>query len=373
MKFQPSNEQVALAATLSRFCKERYLPGCRERYRADPRGFDLPTWRELAGLGLVALALDEPRGGLSGKATDLMVAIGALGAALVADPWLPAMIASQLVGLCATQAQRADWLPRLLSGDSRFTIAFGEPGTGHALETVRTECRRDRGDFILSGEKCVALGDGTEHVVVLTGDAEFGGMNLFVLPPESPGMSVRKFRTADGGVACDIALDEVRVSEAALLARSGVAKEAVEEVLATASIALSAEAMAIMDTALAQTSEHLRTRKQFGVPLSSFQVIQHRMADCSVIVELARGMLLRAAIMRDDASVARRESVRAAFEAKAMTARAARLIAQETVQFHGAIGLTEELWIGKAMKRLLMVAGIFGDERAQTAYCDRLR
>ncbi len=356
MNFEPTADQAAFADTLSRFVADRYDPLLRDRYADLLAGHDPLVWRELAGLGLGALTLPEEDGGLGGGAGDLAAAMQALGPGLLLDPWLQALVASRLIAALGSDAQKAQWLDAITTGETVVGLALGEAGLDHPLERIGTVAS----DGKLSGRKVAALGQRLDAWLVLADDAA-----LYWVSPGAAGLTAREYRLADGSAACDLMLD---ATPAELL---GTGREAIEDALALANIALCAEAVGIMDAAIRQTIEYLQLRKQFGVPLATFQVIQHRMADCAAQFELAKSLTMKAALEADDASLPRAQRVLSAFTAKAFVSRAARMVAEEMVQFHGAIGITEELWIGRAMKRLLVIGGLFGDARAHTAYAAR--
>jgi alkylation response protein AidB-like acyl-CoA dehydrogenase len=359
MNFEPSDDQAAFAETLSRFVTGRYDPLLREAYLAAHGGHDRAVWQELAGLGLVALSIPEEAGGLGGGAMDILAAMQALGPGLVLDPWLQALVGARLIATLGSEAQKAEWLDAIASGGKVLGLAFGEAGLDHPLAHISTSAK---GGW-LTGRKIGALGQQVDGWLVLADEDEEPALHL--VKPDAAGLSARGYRLADGSGASDLVLDNCESEPL------GSGREAIEGALALANIALCAEAVGIMDQAFRQTIEYLQLRKQFGVPLSTFQVIQHRMADCAAQFELAKSLTMRAALVADDEGAGHAAKSRAAFTAKAFVSRAARAVAEEMVQFHGAIGITEELWIGRAMKRLLVIGGLFGDARAHTAYAER--
>lgn len=377
MDFQRSDEQRALADSFARFIADQYDAPGRAARLAMPGGFDPQGWRALAELGLVALPLDEADAGLGLGLTDLMVAMEALGPGLLLDPWLPTLIVARLVSRLGDEAQKESWLPGLISGEAVLAFAYTEPQGGQLLSYCATVATKTQGGYVLDGAKMAVLGAGADAVLVLarTGGevASARGLSLFIISTDQAGLTSRDYRLVDGGGARELRFDGCRIAASTRLGEEGAAFAPVEDAIAEACVALCGEAIGIMDAAMAATIEHLRTRRQFGAALASFQAIQHRMADAAAALELARGVALRAAMLGDDPDTPRAARLIAAFSAKALTARTARHVAEETVQFHGAIGITEELWVGRAMKRLLLIAGLFGDERTMTQRCDVLR
>lgn len=373
MDFEPSDEQIAFANTLSRFVADRYDGLKRSIYLQEPAGYDKAVWQELAGIGLISLRQSVADGGLGGSAADLMVAMRSLGPALLADPWLPALVASRLISTLGSKEQTERWLPELANGQATIGLALTEAGLAHPLAQVSTIATAHADGLVVNGSKQAVLAGTADQFLVQARDRDRDTLRLFVVSKDTPGLSTRWYRAVDGSPLCDLSLRDCRCKTDAILSSDDAVHSALEDALAEAFIALSAEAVGIMDAALSQTVEHLKLRKQFGVALASFQVIQHRLADCATDLEMVRGLAMRAALLADNPETPRREFLLAAFGAKALTARVARHIAEEIVQLHGAIGITEELWVGRAMKRLLMIAMLFGDERAQTLYCDDLR
>lgn len=373
MNFGLSEQQVAFSNTLSRFVTDRYGAHLRKSYQGEAAGYSQATWEELAGLGLIYLRQNQDDGGLGGSAADLHVAMRTLGSGLVLDPWLAALMASRLITSLGTRQQKAYWLPKLASGSATMGLALQEAGPGHPLAHVSTTAEANSQGFILNGSKKAAIAGVAEHFLVLARDKSTEGLRLFLIAGHKPGVSTRTYRAVDGSLLCDLEFSDCEVEQDAVLGDATHTLVAVEDTLAEAFIALCSEALGTMENALSNTLEHLKLRKQFGTPLASFQVLQHRMADCATDVELVKGLAVKAALLADDSESSRTQYLIAASGLKALTSRVARRVAEEMVQLHGAMGITEELWIGQAMKRLLMITLLFGDERSQTLYIETLR
>jgi len=300
-----------------------------------------------------------------------------LGPGLILDPWLASLVASRLITSLGSEQQKSHWLPELASGSLTIGLALAEAGPAHPLAHVSTlvskSANLDAQAFSLNGVKKAAIAGTAEHYLVLAKDEMSEQLRLFILPVDTPGLSRRQYRAIDGSLLCDIELTECKVGEHAVLGDAEHTLSAVEDALAEAFIALGAEALGIMEHALSSTQEHLKLRKQFGTPLANFQVLQHRMADCATEVELVKGLAVKAALVADDSESSRQQKLMTAHGLKAMVSQVGRHVAEEMVQLHGAMGLTEEMWIGRAMKRLLMISILFGDERSQTRYAEALR
>lgn len=359
--FDLNEEQAVLSAVLRRFVADRYDPRQRESYAAQPNGFDGAAWQELASLGLNWLTLPAYVDGLSAGVVELSVAMEALGPALLVDPWLQALVVSKLIVTLGSPGQKDRWLADIASGKKVIGLALREPG----LDFPLTNIAAFEADGKLNGCKVAALGQGVDAWLILAKTSDEPA--LYLVAPDALGLSTRKFRLADGSAACDLVLTDCAAEFL------GAGRDVIEDVLAQACIALCAEAVGIMDEAVRQTIEYLHLRVQFDVPLASFQVIQHRMADCAAELELGRSLAMGAAHAADNHALVREQRLVVAFVAMAYIIRVSRHLAEEMVQFHGAIGITEELWIGRALKRLLVIGGLFGDERAHTAYAERFR
>lgn len=371
MDFSLSTEQVGLTDTLSRFVAEEYAPERRAAMLAQHDGYDPECWKRLTELGFVALAISAEEDGLDGSMVDLTLASKAIGKGLVLDPWLPTFIACRLLERLGSPAQKSDWLGKLAEGEAVLGFAHTEAAgwQSHSACSV-TAVERD-GGYDLNGSKLVGLCSAAQVAIVSArtsgaNDAA-DGMCLFLVPMGAEGVSIRRYRLADGSAAMAIDLTGCHVDKAALLGPEGGAFAALEATLAEASLLIASEAVGIMEEAITRTVEHLKTRKQFGVAIGTFQAVQHRMADCVAQLELAKALVTKAAILGDDEAASPSAKQAACYGAKAFVAQTARMIAEETVQFHGAMGITEELWVGRAMKRLLVTASLFGDERTFTA------
>lgn len=378
MDFAPNEMQVALHNTMSRFVAERYAGEKRAHYLSRPEGYDPRGWSLLAELGLVSLILSEGSGGLGGAADDFMTALNALGPGLLLEPWLPALLSARLIDTLGSEEQKERWLPALASGESLMSFGHAEEWTGSDIHHCSTSARAtEGGSFVLNGCKSQVLGPAGNAILLSArmvgevGSAE--GISLFIIPATAEGIESRPYRLADGSYAQSIRLVDCVVPENDRMGAPCAAAEALEDTIAFGCFLLASEAIGIMDAMIAATVDHLQTRKQFGTPLASFQAIQHRMADCAADLELARSLVLKAAVVNADASTSRQDRLIASFGAKALAGSVAFRLAEECVQFHGAIGLTEELWVARAAKRLWLIAGLFGDERVQTRRCDQVR
>jgi len=366
MDFDYTDEQQQLADSLRKVLASTYDFDQRKAIIQSPAGFSEAAWATFAELGLLAIALPEADGGFGGGAIDLMAAMEACGEALVVEPLLDNIgLAGRLVARTGSAAQRAALLPGLADGTLRLAFAGLEPGRRYELAPVATTARADGDGWVLDGAKCVVIGAPSAGRLIVSartggaaGDSE--GTSLFVVDPQAAGVSLNPSRTVDGLRAADVRLAGVRVGADALLGAAGGALPAIEDAVDFATALLCAEAIGVMRYANDTTLEYLKTRKQFGVPIASFQVLQHRMVEMYIVCEQARSMAILAAcrVDGDGDAVQRRRAVSAA---KVKIADAARHISQESVQLHGGMGMTEEMKVSHAFRRLTMIAQRFGD------------
>ena len=360
MNFELTDEQQQLADSVRKMLAADYGFEQRQVIVRSDTGFSVNIWRTFAELGFTALALPEVDGGFGGGAMDLMAMMEACGEALVVEPLLDNIaLAGRLVARCGNAAQRAALLPGLVDGERRLAMAYLEPGRRYELQPQATTVRRDAEGWVLDGSKCVVIGAPLAHTLVVSAHTA-AGASLFVVDAQASGVALNPSRTVDGQRCADIHFDKVRLPADALLGADGGALPHIEEAVDFATALLCADTIGAMRYAMDATLEYTKTRKQFGAPIASFQVLQHRMVEMLITLEQARSMAILAAA-RVDGSGSAQERSRAVSAAKIKVADAARLISQESVQLHGGMGMTEELKISHTFRRLTMAAQRFGD------------
>ena len=358
-----SDEQRLLRESAERFVGETYNAEYRRRLANDPLGFSAEIWKQFAELGWLALPIPESHGGLGGGAVEIGILMEAFGRGLVSEPYLSTVVISAaLVGECGSEAQKQALLPAIADGSLYLAFAHSERAARFDLSEVAASARNTPEGWVLNGRKTAVLDGGAARQIIVS--ARIGAVNgaagkicLFLVPANTPGLTKRDFPRLGGGRACNLDLRDVRLAADALLGDGTDVLPAIEAVVDRAMAALGAEAVGIMQTLLDQTLEYTKIRKQFGQPLSANQVIRHRLADMAMNCDEARSMALRAALMADAEPVARS---RAASGAKAKIGKCARFVAEQSVQLHGAMGVTEELDIGSYFKRLLAFDTLFG-------------
>ena len=358
-----SDEQRMLRENADRFVGETYTADHRRKLANDPLGFSADIWRQFAELGWLALPIPEGYGGLGGGAIEIGILMEAFGRGLVSEPYLSTVvIGAALISECGSEAQKQAVLPNIADGSLYLAFAHSERAARFDLADVATIAKQTPEGWRLDGRKTAVLdGNAAGQIIVSArfseGNGTAGKLCLFLVPHGAPGLTLRDFQRLGGGRACNIELKDVRLPADAVLGDGSDALPAIEAVVDRAMAALGAEAVGIMQTLLDQTLEYTKIRKQFGRPLSANQVIRHRLADMAMQCDEARSMALRAALMADAEPVARS---RAASGAKAKIGKCARFVAEQSVQLHGAMGVTEELDIGSYFKRLLAFETLFG-------------
>jgi alkylation response protein AidB-like acyl-CoA dehydrogenase len=358
-----SDEQRLLRESADRFVGETCTAEHRRKTAAEPNGFSAAIWKQFAELGWLALPIAEEHGGLGGGAIEVGILMEAFGRGLVSEPYLATVvIGAGLIGACGSDAQKQALLPKVADGSLYLAFAHAERAARFDLAAVETTATKTPNGFQLNGHKIAVLdGQAANQIIVsarlVSANGSSGKLCLFLVPARTPGMSTHDFPRLGGGHACNLDLRDVHLPADALLGDGGDALPAIEAVVDRAMAALGAEAVGIMQTLLDTTLEYTKIRKQFGRPLSANQVIRHRLADMAMQCDEARSLALRAALMADAEPIARS---RAASGAKARIGKCARFVAEQSVQLHGAMGVTEELDIGLYFKRLLAFDTLFG-------------
>ena len=365
MNFDRTEEQNLLAASIARFVARDYTFEVRRRIVSSPAGCSDDVWRTLAELGLLGLTLPAADGGLGGGALDAMSLMEAIGDALIVEPWLATVaLGARLIARGGSEDQRRRLVPAVASGELRLAFAHMEAGADHTLAHVATRARVDGDDYTFSGVKrAVPHAAVADELIVSVrtqgADADADGLCLLLVASDTPGVTLTPLRMLDGTRAADVRFDDVRVPTGAVLGSPGRALALIEEVVDFATALICAEAVGAIGSANRDTLEYLKTRRQFGVPIGSFQALQHRMVDLTIECEQARSMasLACAAVDTERDPVARSRTVSAA---KVRIADACRRVSQESVQLHGGMGMSDELKVSHTFRRLTAIAQQFG-------------
>jgi alkylation response protein AidB-like acyl-CoA dehydrogenase len=348
MNFDLSDEQQMFVTSVERFAAPIDVEA-RRKLRLSPTGYDPARWRDLAEMGLIALAVTEGAGGMGGSAVDLSVVAEAIGKANAPDPLIELGI---LPALLLERGGASDALESVLSGETIATFAWAERNQRYSLVAKSMKAEKTADGFALTGEKTFVLGALAAQLLIVTADLE-GETATFLVPRDAPGVEMRAYRLTDGSIAGELKL--TRALAATQLTLDGAA---LRGVAADIRLYASAEMVGLGQRLLDDTLGYVKEREQFGVAIGSFQALQHRLVDCYARIEQSRSMLYRAALSnRSDAA----QWERSAAGAKAYVSENADAVAREAVQMHGGMGITDELAIGHAMKRVMVLARLFGD------------
>jgi alkylation response protein AidB-like acyl-CoA dehydrogenase len=370
MDFTLTDEQQQLRDTLARFVQKDYAFEKRKAILKSKDGYSREAWQQLAEMGLTALGLPEEYGGLAGNAVDTMVVMEVFGRGLVVEPYLATVVlGAGLVAQAGSEAQKKTILPAVAEGQLLLAFAHDEPGVRYELTRVTTSAKKQgdpgsgsgAGGYALNGAKTVVLHGAQAGKLIVSartsgGERDASGISLFLVDAQAPGVTLRDYPTHDGQRAAELTLKGARGE---LLGKEGQAAALVEWAVARGIAALCAEAVGNMAALVELTLSYIKTRKQFGVPIGSFQALQHRMADMLMYTEQARSMMLLAAGKADSPDAADRDRSIAA--AKAFIGQAGRYVGQQAVQLHGGIGVTDEANVSHYFKRLTLINATFGD------------
>ena len=366
MNFDRTEEARQLAASIARFVERDYDFDTRRKIVRSREGFSREAWQTMAELGLTGLCLPAEFGGFGSGAVDTMPVMEAIGEALIVEPYLATVgLGAQLIVRDGTAAQKEKILPAVVAGNLTLAFAQTEADARYDLAHVATRAARCAGGYALEGEKRVILhGEHADLLLVSARtDGSVGdddGVSLFLVDRKAPGIVIQGYRTLDGMRAADVVLNGVRVGDDALVGGAGKAVPLIEIVVDFATALICAEAVGAIRYANDATLEYLKTRHQFGVPIGSFQALQHRMVDLFIEYEQVQSMasLACASVDTETDAAARKRVVSAA---KVRVADACRRVSQESVQLHGGMGMTDELKVSHTFRRLTMIAQQFGD------------
>ncbi|MEP5732035.1 MAG: acyl-CoA dehydrogenase [Sulfitobacter sp.] len=363
MNFELTEERQMLQDTLRRFLRDRYDTATRNAILDSENGMSNSIWNELAELGVIGALFSEEQGGYGGKGFDIAVVFEELGRAGVVEPFLDtAVLAGGLVADLGDETQR-QLVEELIGGTCQMAFAHGEPSSRYDLNRVQTTAKIDGDEVVLNGHKAVVVNaEAADHIVVSARQEgapdDEAGISLFLVPATSKGLTVQGYALLAGGRAAEVMLDDLRLPISARLGEAGQVFAAIEARIAAASVAQCAETLGAMETATHLTKEYLMTRKQFGRPIGTFQALAFRMSDLLIEMEQARSAVINAAGHLEADRKTRETNVSAT---KNLIGRAGRLVAEDSIQLHGGIAMTQEYELAHIAKRIVMADHRFGD------------
>jgi pimeloyl-CoA dehydrogenase small subunit len=365
MDFDLSEEQRLLKDSVDGLLTDTYEFEQRKKYMKEKGGWSQAIWSKLAEQGLLGLPFAEDDGGFGAGAVETMIVMEALGKALMLEPYLATVvIGGGFLRHGGSAAQKQAHIPSIIDGSKTFAFAQLEKNSRYDLNDVATSAKKKGDGWVIDGEKFVVINGENADTLVVTARTKGGqrardGIGVFLVPGNAKGIAKKTYPTQDGLHAADISFTGVEVGSDAAIGDPENALPLIERVVDEARTAMCAEAVGAMDESLKTTVEYLKTRKQFGVAIGSFQTLQHRAADMFVAVEQARSMSMFATMAADFEDAKERATAVAA--AKVQIGKSLKFVGQQSIQLHGGIGMTQEAKIGHYFKRLTMIENTFGD------------
>ena len=365
MDFDLSEEQRLLNESVDGLLTDAYDFEQRKKYMKEKGGWSRAIWSKLAEQGLLGLPFAEADGGFGAGAVETMIVMEALGKSLVLEPYLATVvIGGGFLRHGGSAAQKAAHIPSIIDGSKTLAFAQLEKNSRYDLFDVTTSAKKKGEAYVIDGEKFVVLNGENADTLIVTartkgGQRDKSGIGVFLVPAGAKGVTRKGYPTQDGLLAADITFTGVEVGSDAAIGDPDGGLPLIERVVDDARTALCAEAVGLMDESLKTTVEYLKTRKQFGVAIGTFQSLQHRAADMFVALEQARSMSMFATMAADFDNAKERASAIAA--AKVQVGKSGKFIGQQAIQLHGGIGMTMEAKIGHYFKRLTMIENTFGD------------
>jgi pimeloyl-CoA dehydrogenase small subunit len=365
MDFDPSDDQRLLLESVGRLLADNYGFAQRKAYLARPEGYSTDMWSKFAELGLLGLPFAEEYGGFGGGAQEVMLVMQAFGRVLVVEPFLSTVVlGGTAIQTAGSGEQKMTLLPAIAEGRLKLAFAHGERQARYDLTDVVTAAKRNGSGWLLDGSKTVVShGESADRLIVSarTGGERYDedGITLFLVDAAAEGVARRGYATRDETRAADISLSNVAVSDADVLGEVGKGLAVIEKIVEAGIAATAAETVGAMEAMNEMTLEYSKTRVQFGQPIGSYQVVQHRLADMFMAQEQGRSMAMLATMSVDNADdVERRHDFALA---KVGVGQSGRYVSQSAVQMHGGIGMTEEYAVGHYFRRCMVIERLFGD------------
>jgi pimeloyl-CoA dehydrogenase small subunit len=362
MDFDPSDDQRLLLESVSRLLADNYSFAQRKAYLARPEGFSSEMWSKFAELGLLGLPFAEEYGGFGGGAQEVMLVMQAFGRVLVLEPFLSTVVlAGRAITTAGSDAQKKALLPAIAEGGLKVAFAHGERQARYDLTDVVTTAKQSGGGWVLDGSKAVVShGEAADKLIVsarTSGERyDEDGITLFLVDASAQGVARRGYATRDETRAADISLSN---AAGEVLGQVGKGLAVIEKIVEAGIAATAAETVGAMEAMNEMTLEYSKTRVQFGQPIGSYQVVQHRLADMFMAQEQGRSMAMLATMSVDNTDDTERRHDFAL--AKVGVGQSGRYVSQSAVQMHGGIGMTEEYAVGHYFRRCMVIERLFGD------------
>lgn len=364
MDFSYSEIQEMLDDSVGKFIVNDYDFETRQRYAASQQGYSPEVWQTFAELGWTAVPLSEEDGGFGGGPADLMVLMLRFGKGLIVEPYLANIVlAGGVLRRAASASQKEKWLQPVVAGELQAALAYAEPQSRYDIADIGTVAAAEGDGWVISGQKGVVFNGGNAELFVVSArtsgtQTDTHGITLFAVPADSDGVRIRAYPTIDGQRAAEIRFDQVAVGADAVLGDPGGGFAALDAAIDEATLAVSAEAVGIMQILAEKTVAYSKNRMQFGVPIGSFQALQHRMVDMFTDCEQSYSLLLWATMR---AATGDKDAKHAISSIKYQVGTAGRKVGQEAVQIHGGMGVSWDLDVAHYFKRLTAIDQILGN------------
>ena len=364
MNFSLNEIQLMLADTIEKFIENDYDFETRQKYAASETGYSKDAWATFAELGWTAVPFDEDDGGFGGSVIDMMVVMERFGRGLIVEPYLAnVVLAGGILKRAANSEQKEKWLHPMIAGELQATLAFVEPQSRYELADISTTAAREGNNWVLNGRKGYVLNGRNADVIIVPArtageQRDEAGISLFAVPADANGISITDYATVDGHQAAEMTLSGVTVGEEHLLGETDAGYPVLDATVDEGTLAVCAEAIGIIQTLKDKTVDYSKQRVQFGVPIGSFQALQHRMVDMLMECEQSQSLLMWATMVNAEGGD---EAKRAVSAIKYQVGTSGRLVGEEAVQLHGGMGVTWELDVAHYFKRLIAIGQIFGN------------
>lgn len=370
MDFELTEDQSMLVDTVREFVKKESPVERMRKLRDSELGWDKAVWQKMGELGWLGVMFPESAGGMGMSFVEAGLILQELGTTLVPEPVIPLLVTGSAIAKAGTPEQIERFLTPSLGGAESLALAWNEEQSRHDASCIRTHAHASGAGFTLRGKKRWVLnGHAADHIVVsarTSGDeADADGISLFVIDPSLPGVKLQRVQMMDGQKGAFIELADVEVGKDRLLGEAGKAGPLLDALMDLGAAATVCEASGILQAVLWMTRNYLMERKQFGVPIGSFQALQHRTVDMFVETELTKSVAMLAMIKAEDPDPNERR--RAISAAKASVIESGAFVTRQGIQLHGGIGVTDEHDVGLYFKRMHILATLFGDDAYHVA------
>jgi len=362
MDFNFTDEQSMLRDTVASYLADHYSFDQRRAMLAKEPHWSPAIWKAFAEeLGILGAPFSEELGGLGGGPVENLIVMQEMGKALVVEPYLGTVVIGGGFLKHSGYAGAEALIGQIIAGEAIFAFAYAEPQGRYNLADLKTTAKKDGGAYVLNGHKAVVIGGAyATHLIVTArtagGQRDAEGISVFIVPKDAAGVTTRDYPTVDGFRASEVILENVKVDASALVGPENHALQLIEKVVDEAIVATCAEACGVLAKLHEGTLDYTRQRKQFGQPISAFQVLQHRMVDMFIQVEQSVSMTYMATVkLTED-----HERSKAAAAAKVQIGKACKFVGQNAIQLHGGMGMTDEMAIGHYFKRATMIEAAFG-------------